>query len=43
MLHEVVDGQVLPVQAHVGEQVELVPVVLQDGLILLQQQDYFQL
>ena len=35
MLHEVVDGEVLAVQAHVGEQVELMPVVLQDGLVLL--------
>lgn len=33
-MREVVDSQVLSVEAHVGEEIELVPVVLQDGLIL---------
>jgi hypothetical protein len=35
MLHEVVDGQVLPVQTHVREEVELMPIVFQDGIVLL--------
>ena len=37
MFHEVVDGEVLAVQAHVGEQVELMSVVFQYSLILLQE------
>ena len=35
MAAECVDGEVLPVQAHVGEQVQLVPVVVQDEAALL--------
>ena len=32
---EGVDGEILPVQTHVGEQVQLVPVVVQDQAALL--------
>ena len=35
MVGEVVDGQILSVQTHVGEEVKLVPVVLQDQSALL--------
>ena len=35
MAAEGVYGEVLPVQAHVGEKVELVPVVVQDQTILV--------
>ena len=35
MAAEGVDGEVLPVQTHVGEQVELVPVVVQDQAVLV--------
>ena len=35
MAAQVVNGEILPVQAHVGEQVQLVPVVVQDEAALL--------
>ena len=35
MAAEGVDGEVLPVQAHVGEQVQLVSVVVQDQTVLV--------
>lgn len=35
MAAEGVDGEVLPVQTHVGEEVKLVPVVVQDQAVLV--------